>query len=132
LRKVAKLVQRRSAGLIAAAIIGLLGCAGELELKDERTPDFSIPNGTISHAVGDEPPSRADIEDLVVAYTGGTISRYPEFLGTCQGFIDELLSRETSHGANESNQNCNKSIILKEAVDGGIIGAGVLAGTACG
>ncbi|KAH0545530.1 hypothetical protein FGG08_000361 [Glutinoglossum americanum] len=127
LRKVAKLVQRRSAGLIAAAIIGLLECTGELELKNEPTPDSSIPNGTIPRATDEEPHSRAGIEDLVVAYTGGTISRYPEFLGTCQCFIDELLS----YGTNQGNQNRNKSVILKEAVDGGIIGAGVLAGTAC-
>ncbi|KAI9787218.1 MAG: hypothetical protein M1839_003453 [Geoglossum umbratile] len=131
LRTVARLVQRRSAGLIAAAIIGLLGCTGELELNEERTLDPSTPNGVASHIPEEEPMLRTDIEDLVVAYTGGTISRYPQFLGTCQNFIDELLSREASHGTNESNKNRKKSIILKEAVDGGIIGAGVLAGTAC-
>jgi hexokinase len=131
LRTVARLVQRRSAGLIAAAIIGLLGCTGELELRDDRAPDTSAPNGVTSHIPDEEPLSRTEREDLVVAYTGGTISRYPQFLGTCQNFIDELLSREANYGTNESNRNRKKSIILREAVDGGIIGAGVLAGTAC-
>jgi hexokinase len=131
LRKVARLVQKRSAGLIASAIIGLLGCTGELELKDERSLDPSIPNGAVSHVTDNKLPPQGDIEDLVVAFSGGTISRYPEFLRSCQGFIDELLSKEASRGTSENNRNRTKSIILKEAVDGGIIGAGVLAGTAC-
>ncbi|KAH0566329.1 hypothetical protein GP486_000265 [Trichoglossum hirsutum] len=131
LLKVARLVQKRSAGLIAAAIIGLLGCTGELELNDEHSPDSSVPNGTISHVTDNELSPQGDIEDLVVAFTGGTISRYPEFLRTCQGFIDELLSKEANRGASENNRNRTKSVVLKEAVDGGIIGAGVLAGTAC-
>ncbi|EDN03157.1 conserved hypothetical protein [Histoplasma mississippiense (nom. inval.)] len=159
-RKVAQAVQTRSAGLIAAAVIGLLACKGELKLRDyndptpRQHPNFmasSVNNGAspndIVHAVNsklaahsaaaaakagndghivpivESVPSnwQSGPEELVVAYTGGIIQRYPRFKETCQQFIDRLVIWD---GPQESG----KSVFLREASDGGIIGAGVLAG----
>lgn len=60
--------------------------------------------------------------ELVVAYTGGIIQQYPHYKETCQRFIDRLVMRG-------GPQDSGKSVFLREASEGGIIGAGVLAGT---
>lgn len=105
LRDLARAVQQRSSALIAAACIGLLDCVGDINLSDRST------NG--SHRDG-------SFEELVIAYTGGTISQYPRWLADCQTWIDQLVAATVSAPM--------KRVVLKEALDGGIIGAGVLAG----
>lgn len=153
-RKVARTVQRRSAGLIAAAVVGLLACAGEIELRlesHENSPQVSHaaspehenitglssrlqgtnkPDGTVGVKGPVVPiispsPTPADWqsgpEELVVAYTGGIIQHYPNFKEMCQQTIDRLIMRT-------GPQKSGKSVFLREASDGGVIGAGVLAG----
>jgi len=154
-RKIARTVQRRSAGLIAAAVVGLLACAREIELKEDSnnsTPQgaASPSNGEValsestgaldaataslksgaSHAVHEyvvpviEPIKldwQSGPEELVVAYTGGIIQHYPQFKEMCQQYIDRLIMRT-------GPQRGGKSVFLREASDGGVIGAGVLAG----
>lgn len=149
-RKIAVTVQRRSAGLIAAAVIGLLACAREIELKvdsNENTPkntNLGPPtfNGTADHrttTTGSNsrptpvvpvlsptptPPDwQSGPEELVVAYTGGIIQHYPNFKEMCQQCIDRLIMRT-------GPQKSGKSVFLRESSDGGVIGAGVLAGMA--
>ena len=118
--KAAKAVQLRSSALIAAAIVGLLACAGELRLPNNDEPCGSKcpeeKNGF------DTSSDREVDEELVVAYTGGLITLYPGFKEETQRRIDELIERE-------SHRNRGKRVVLREASDGGIIGAGVLAGT---
>lgn len=156
LRKIARTVQARSAGLIAAAVVGLLACIGEITLRRDgatnprRSSNIIVPafNGaadvyrpttvskssasgtgtaSASHAVVADatqplPASwHSGPEELVVAFTGGIIQQYPQFKETCQQFIDRLVIWD---GPQESG----KSVFLREASDGGIIGAGVLAG----
>ncbi|KAL4919540.1 hypothetical protein BDW62DRAFT_179125 [Aspergillus aurantiobrunneus] len=155
LRKVARTVQRRSAGLIAAAVVGLLACAGEIELRldsHEGSPQEShaasperdsimgaspqIKSGVSSLnglnsirrpivPIISPSPTPADWqsgpEELVVAYTGGIIQHYPNFKEICQQTIDRLIMRT-------GPQKSGKSVFLREASDGGVIGAGVLAG----
>ncbi|KAL2862264.1 hexokinase family protein [Aspergillus lucknowensis] len=154
LRQVARTVQRRSAGLIAAAVVGLLACAGEIELRlesHESSPQSSYAASPAcdiaslpsqikppsSHSNGlnsvrgpivpviSPSPTPADWqsgpEELVVAYTGGIIQHYPNFKDMCQQFIDRLIMRT-------GPQKSGKSVFLREASDGGVIGAGVLAG----
>lgn len=128
LRKVAHMVQVRSAGLIAAATAGLLACVGEIGLTtppgleecldrgNETTIDQPA-QGNTSSAQGWSPGP----EELVVAYTGGIIQHYPNFKEHCQRFIDKLVMRS-------GPQAGGKSVYLRESRDGGIIGAGVLAG----
>ncbi|KAL5337723.1 hypothetical protein BJX70DRAFT_225591 [Aspergillus crustosus] len=151
-RKVARTVQRRSAGIIAAAVVGLLACAGEIELRLD-SPEASPPEsyaaspetdsytglsphlkstglslngsrGPIVPIISPSPPPpdwQSGPEELVVAYTGGIIQHYPNFKETCQQFIDRLIMRT-------GPQKSGKSVFLREASDGGVIGAGVLAG----
>ncbi|CAA9964802.1 hypothetical protein PTNB85_08062 [Pyrenophora teres f. teres] len=110
IRDIAEAVQQRSSALVAAACIGLLNCVGDVALDESPKPS----NGT--HTKG-----KRDIEELVIAYAGGTISQYPKWLQTCQQWIDILVEEGSS-------KNASKQVTLKEAKDGGIIGAGVLAG----
>jgi hexokinase len=113
IRDIAEAVQQRSSALIAAACVGLLNCVGDIALDAPAEPKASS-NGT--HAKG-----KREIEELVIAYAGGTISQYPKWLQTCQQWIDILVEEG-------SPSNASKQVTLKEAKDGGIIGAGVLAG----
>ncbi|KAF1919792.1 hexokinase family protein-like protein [Ampelomyces quisqualis] len=113
LRSIAQAVQKRSSALIAAACIGLLNAVQDIHL-DGPSQDGPVNNGTTSSA---QPSS----EELVIAYAGGTISQYPQWLETCQHWINTLV-------ATGSKANASKRVILREALDGGIIGAGVLAG----
>ena len=109
---IAQAVQRRSSALIAAACIGLLGCSGDIDLRDGSVtqPNFySRASDTVR-----------DAEELIIAYTGSTISHYPHWLEDCQGWVDKLVNAAGVHP--------EKTVILKEASDGGIIGAAVLAG----
>ncbi|PYI26746.1 actin-like ATPase domain-containing protein [Aspergillus indologenus CBS 114.80] len=155
-RKIARTVQRRSAGLIAAAVVGLLACAQEIELKVDSpggsptteisanldlsavsqhlspalepeaagTSGSSSINGPIVPVLSPTPvPAdwQSGPEELVVAYTGGIIQHYPSFKEMCQQYIDRLIMRT-------GPQKSGKSVFLREASDGGVIGAGVLAG----
>lgn len=115
LRDIAEGVQNRASALIAAACVGLLACVGEITLDDSP---ISSQNGDARTN-----PTSADMDELVIAYTGKTIAGYPKFLESCQSWIDRLVKRG-------SRQNVSKSVKLKPIVDGGILGAAVLAGMA--
>lgn len=108
LRDIAYAVQQRSSALIAAACIGLLDCVHDIRIGP------SAQNWQVT-------PENSKPEELVIAYAGSTISQYPEWLETCQHWIDVLIAKG-------SLANASKRVILREALDGGIIGAGVLAG----
>ncbi|KAL5390672.1 hypothetical protein DPSP01_001745 [Paraphaeosphaeria sporulosa] len=108
LRDIAYAVQQRSSALIAAACVGLLDCVHDIRI------DPPARNG---HATTED----SKPEEIVIAYAGSTISQYPEWLETCQRWIDILVAKGSA-------ANASKRVILREALDGGIIGAGVLAG----
>jgi hexokinase len=108
LRDIAYAVQQRSSALIATACVGLLDCVHDIRID----PLAQNGHGT---------PENSKLEELVIAYAGSTISQYPEWLETCQRWIDVLVAKG-------SPANASKRVILREALDGGIIGAGVLAG----
>ncbi|RMZ90299.1 hypothetical protein DV736_g2471, partial [Chaetothyriales sp. CBS 134916] len=144
LKKIAHLVQVRSAGLIAASTVGLLHAVGEITLQEPSDGasidvvmegDAPIPSPgskatfkLLSYRDSSEVLSsapgvtswKAGPEELVIAYTGGIIQHYPNFKEQCQRFIDRLVMRA-------GPQDGGKSVFLREARDGGIIGAGVLA-----
>ncbi|KAB8760594.1 hypothetical protein FH972_026586 [Carpinus fangiana] len=101
LKKTTETVSLRSSKLIAAATVGLMGCVARKTLSGL-------------------PPE--ETEDLVVACTGGLFLQYPGFFRTCQDCIDDLV------GELNIKQGVRR-VKLQEAPDGGIIGAGVLAGT---
>jgi len=111
-RDIAYAVQQRSSALIAAACVGLLDCVHDIQID---APSHKLEkNGIV-------PQNEGEMEELVIAFAGGTISQYPEWLETCQRWIDILVTKA-------SPANVTKRVVLKEALDGGIIGAGVLAG----
>lgn len=111
LRNLARAVQQRSSALIAAASVGLLDCVRDISLNKESPTQA----GT-----GDQGSNGAsDVDELIIAYTGSTIAQYPHWLEDCQKWINGLVTA--------SGMNIGKSVVLKEALDGGIIGAAVLA-----
>jgi hexokinase len=114
IRDIAEAVQERSSALVATACVGLLNCVGDIAL-DNPSEKKEVPrNGA---------KGKREIEELVIAYAGGTISRYPKWLQACQKWIDILVEEGSA-------SNRSKQVTLKEAKDGGIVGAGVLAGMA--
>lgn len=138
LRKIAHLVQVRSAGLIAASVGGLLAATGEISLSEpvatsqtseqpaastSSPPSPRTKEQLLAHRDGSNSTSlwSSGPEELVIAYTGGIIQHYPNFKEHCQRFIDKLVMRT-------GPQQGGKSVFLRESRDGGIIGAGVLAG----
>lgn len=151
LRTVAFAVQSRSAAVIAAATVGLLACTGEIQLKnpddgdDPHTSDdhnninvslrlSSQSNPHESAIFTSQPSNQNNVssktwnhgpEELVVAFCGGVIQNYPRYKESLQRHIDRLLV----HGGPQKD---GKSILLREVNDGGIIGVGVLAGSAMG
>ncbi|OJJ34806.1 hypothetical protein ASPWEDRAFT_109758 [Aspergillus wentii DTO 134E9] len=117
LRVIASTVQTRSAALVAAATVGLLACTGEIRLHN----DLDSGNNSASSAVS----WQRGPEELVVAVSGGVVQHYPKFKETVQWQIDRLMMRA-------GPQDGGRSVFLREASDGGIIGVGVLAGTVAG
>ncbi|KAI9888611.1 MAG: hypothetical protein M1814_006592 [Vezdaea aestivalis] len=107
LRHIATLIVNRSALLIANAVVALLIC----------NENISVPGFT-------DLMSTLETERvLVIAYTGRVISSCPGYLEKCQSYIDQIVS-------NMVQPIQRPSVVLREAVDGGIIGAGVIAGMA--
>ncbi|KAE8155097.1 hypothetical protein BDV25DRAFT_146564 [Aspergillus avenaceus] len=127
LQTIARVVQERASALVAAATIGLLACTREIHL---RRPGDSDPS-PILDAVTETPTVLPDggvggPEELAVAVTGGVIQHYPRYQETIQRYIDQLLLRA-------GPQPGGRSVFLRDASDGGLIGTGVLAaGTATG
>lgn len=60
-----------------------------------------------------------------MAVSGGVIQHYPHYKDRIQRHIDRLILSAGPQGE-------GKSVFLREASDGGIVGVGVLAGTAAG
>jgi hypothetical protein len=134
-RSVAAAVQDRSAALVAAATVGLLACTREIELHSTelldpnghttRTPLGSDSERKMPEFGSTRPGWQKGPEELVVAVSGGVITHYPHYKETIQRYIDRLI-------ISAGTQSEGKSIFLREATDGGIIGVGVLAGTVAG
>lgn len=109
LLRASKALQLRSARMIGAATVGLLASAGELQWSEP------VARKGLSEA-------KDPCEELIVAYAGGVISSYPNFLDTIQAVINDLVSQLTLV------KKVNR-VVLKDANNGGLLGAGVLAGT---
>lgn len=112
---IAKAVEIRASGLAAAAIIGLLGCADEIHL--------SAPLSEVANGNGSSEDKTPDVDELLVGYTGGCIVHFQDYLEDCQDFLDEIMTAEFGDEARVPR------VVLQPCHDGGIIGAGILAGT---
>lgn len=134
-RTIASAVQDRAASLVASAVVGLLDCTKEVKLCNEVPKESDETNGkTETHNTEGEDSSSAakstlgwnsGPEELAVAFSGGVIQHYPHYKETVQRCIDRLILRA-------GPQAGGKSVFLREAGDGGLVGTGVLAGTASG
>jgi hexokinase len=134
IRAIASGVQDRAASLVASAVVGLLDCTNEVKLGNGESKETNEENGTTdSHNTELDSPSvsastpgwNSGPEELAVAFSGGVIQHYPHYKETVQRYIDRLILRA-------GPQAGGRSVFLREASDGGIIGTGVLAGTASG
>ena len=134
LRTIASAVQDRAASLVASAVVGLLDCTNEVKLGKIESKETNGESGKTktqnteqvdSPSVSSTPGWNSGPEELAVAFSGGVIQHYPHYKETVQRYIDRLILRA-------GPQAGGKSVFLREASDGGIIGTGVLAGTASG
>ncbi len=58
----------------------------------------------------------------MVGYTGGCIVHFQSYLSDCQKFLDAIMEAEFG-------EHAKPKVVLKACHDGGIMGAGILAGT---
>ncbi|KAL2266895.1 hypothetical protein VTJ83DRAFT_4172 [Remersonia thermophila] len=110
LYRIAKAVEVRAAGIIAAATLGLLRSAGELP------PPLSSIDG---YAYG----AKQEEEELAVGYTGSCIQHFLDYLDDTQRFIDEALRLE--YAAAPGGHGIPR-VVLVPCHDGGLTGAGIL------
>ncbi|KAH7145796.1 hypothetical protein B0J13DRAFT_501720 [Dactylonectria estremocensis] len=100
---IAKAIEVRAAGIVAAATLALLTLAGDV------------------------PPEGSPVVDrackLGVGYTGGCIVHFQDYLSDCQQFLDQLLERRLGHDS-------LLEVELSPCHDGGVTGAGILVAAA--
>ncbi|KAI1462035.1 MFS general substrate transporter [Annulohypoxylon moriforme] len=106
---ISKAIEVRAAGIVAAAIVGLLMCAGDIPLRESPQ---DITNG---HTKLEQRPKI----NLIVGYTGGCIVHFQDYLADCQKFLDAIVEAEFGEDA-------PVRVVLSPCHDGGITGAGVL------
>ncbi|KAK1996058.1 actin-like ATPase domain-containing protein [Colletotrichum falcatum] len=99
---IAKAIQVRAAGIVAAATVALLKLAGDIP---EQVP------------AGDETP----VKELGVGYTGGCISHFQDYLADTQDFLDKIVRLDYG------DQPPPVRVVLSPCHDGGVKGAGILA-----
>lgn len=118
---VAKAVERRAAGMTAAAIIGLLACADEIHLP----PSSTSSTRTLSSSSTTNLPkgsAHRTVDELMVGYTGGCIVHFQDYQRDCQELLDAIMQKEFG-------DVFHPRVVLLPCHDGGILGAGILAGT---
>jgi len=96
LYRIAKAIETRAAVIVAAAIVGLLLCAEEIQEAQQANGDSTA-------------------RELVVGYTGGCIQHFQEYLADTQRFLDEIMEPYK-----------HARVVLRPYHDGGITGAGIL------
>ncbi|KPM39798.1 hypothetical protein AK830_g6791 [Neonectria ditissima] len=100
---IAKAIEFRAAGIVAAATLGLLTLSGDVPPEGSPAVDRAYKLG--------------------VGYTGGCIVHFQDYLSDCQCFLDQLLKRRLG------NKSLLK-VVLSPCHDGGITGAGILVAAA--
>lgn len=102
LHRIAKAIELRAAGIIAAATLGLLMCADEIPIT---------------------PAQEDKRQELIVGWTGGCIQYFQTYLQDTQRFMDEALGLfYRDAGVEEAPVR----VLLVPCHDGGIKGAGIL------
>jgi hypothetical protein len=132
LYQIGKAIQVRGSGMTAAAVIGLLACADEINLSTSPS-NQSLPNGMVPATTKRNNPivegeEEKNKQELMVGYTGGCIVHFQNYLHDCQSFLDQIMERDFSHSGFDEEVKKTR-VVLRPCHDGGIIGAGILAGT---
>ncbi|PHH64806.1 hypothetical protein CDD81_3872 [Ophiocordyceps australis] len=111
---IAKAIEVRAAGIMAAGIMALLTLAGDIpaQVADEGAAETT----------------RAPVDELGVGYTGGCIVHFHDYLVDCQRFVDELVATRFRGGGGGAPGPVK--VALHACHDGGIMGAGILAAAA--
>lgn len=104
LYRIAKAIEVRAAGIVAAAVLALLTLGDELPRDSSR--------------------ASAKTQELGVGYTGGCIVHFQDYLVDCQSFIDSLMVKRFGEGSHHVR------VVLSPCHDGGITGAGILVAAA--
>ena len=102
-------VLRRSAALVAAALVGLLLATGELQ-----------PRATSTEADIGREDEHPQPRELLVACCGSLVCLYNGYKERLQEYLDRLVEQLVG-------EEGNVRVVLKEAPDGGLVGAAVLA-----
>ncbi|KAI2633222.1 hexokinase [Hypomontagnella submonticulosa] len=118
IRTLATFISRRSAALLAASVFSLW----ELRHETEAELDAVLPKPSPSNDSAVVLPSPSVEEEIKegeastkVAFNGSVIEHYPQYLSTCQRYIDDLVSHSKNPG----------SIDLVPAMESSILGAAV-------
>ncbi|KAI9649827.1 N-acetylglucosamine kinase 1 [Ciborinia camelliae] len=117
--QIAKKIEIRAAGMVAAAIVGLLAAADEISLPSRHPSSSSLED----HSEAKPTKESSQVKELLVGYTGSCIANFHDYLEDCQGYLDAIMFEE--HGPDMGG----KRIVLEACIYGSIIGAGILAGT---
>lgn len=110
---IAKAIEVRAAGIVAAAIVALLEVGGEI-------PAISASSDTPTTGA-----SKHVSRELGVGYTGGCIVHFQDYLTDCQGFIDGLMDQRAAESGTPPIK-----VALNACHDGGVTGAGILVAAA--
>lgn len=105
LYRIAKAIEVRAAGIIAAAIMALLTLGEALPVD------------------GSSPLPQSEIRELGVGYTGGCIVHFQDYLVDCQSFVNQLVNRRFG-------KDSPLRVTMSPCHDGGITGAGILVAAA--
>ncbi|KAF9872276.1 hexokinase family protein [Colletotrichum karsti] len=105
LYEMAKVIELRAAGIVAAATVALLRLAEDIPERD------SLADGG------------GEARELGVGYTGGCISHFQNYLADTQMFLAEIVKLEF-------DGRPPVKVVLSPCHDGGIKGAGILAAAA--
>lgn len=121
---IAKSIQHRASGMVAAATLALLACADELTFSPSIGTDAPSGSHPQAESVYTQFTPSHRVPMLKVGYTGGCIQHFQDYLDDCQAFLDIVVQLENLYPAGEIPR-----VVLVPCHDGGIIGAGILAAT---
>lgn len=122
LREISIRVRKRATMLTGSAIIAMLLCIRALKSDKLLDPELLSSHST---ALSDQVQSSdaealAEEGPLLVGYTGGCITHFPKYLDEVQSWVDRLT---------DDIHSSSQTIEFIPVVDGGILGAGILACT---
>lgn len=110
MKTLASLVSLRSSALVAACVFAMW----DARLEAERAYMGTLP---ITSPERRRAELDIQLEKTTVAFNGGVIEKYPDYLGNCQRTIDQLMA---SQGLAET-----RSIDLVPAKESSLLGAAV-------